>query len=147
MRLAAIAILSILGCHGRSDDADKRAAPTPSADKAPAGRILDYGCDVTGDYAQPEILDAVRAEAAAWQACADRVVKAKDPTTTRVTSGDFAFEWTLNAGTPVDIRRHSAGEGMSCIEPIIQRLQGTPAFSKTRVSGTLSCRIRFDDSR
>ena len=146
MRLAAIAIVSMLGCRGSSDGADKHEpAPAPT-DKPIVGRIVDYVCEVTGDYVQLEILEAVRAEAPAWQACVDRVVK-KDETTTHVTKGEFAFDWTLKAGKPVDIRRHSAGQGMSCIEPIIQRLQGTPAFSKNRVSGTLSCSVKFDDSR
>jgi hypothetical protein len=137
----------VLGCGSRSDDKAKAPPIDESSAVVPKGRVTSTTCEVSGDYVLGEVEAAVKAEAPAWLACADRIVTSKDPTTgMRIIFGDFQFSWTLKGGKVTGRSVHTVGDGQACVEPILTKLLSTPAFANNRTAGTLSCTIKFDDS-
>jgi len=133
------------GCGGAGETVAPVATAAPAA-STPTGRIKGYECEASGDYVQADVLAAVRAEAAAWQACADAIVKPVDPVTSaHVVFGDLAFSWTLAGGAAGDEHITTAGDGRACVRAIVERLKATPPF-QGKTAGKVSCVAHFDDS-
>jgi hypothetical protein len=138
--MRALMLVLVVACGS-----GKGTPPAPdAAAPEPRGRVTGSSCEASGDFAQPTVTAALEAEMPAWRACAEKVVAMRDPQTGgRVSLGSFGFSFDVKDGER-SVHRYTAGDGLSCIVPIVERLEKTPAF--TARNGRVSCEVRFDDS-